>query len=657
MLCSDGSCDRSGCHYSGMELDKDSPNCGKNNWTACTCPQNEPVICHGYDENTYYDKYCWSECTISGQARGVHHLYDCGCRCPEGQSPVDGECKDTDCSNTGIAGQIPDTTASGCVCPEHKPEICDNECMAFCPWARTETSWVRKNRTDTNCDCSCPAGRVPLSRTSGTLVMHYCLNQCSGGMVHVPVGTGYSQGFKCECPADKPIYCNGNCVENTCAAQGKIHDSNTCDCICPPDKTMQCDGQCYQECPTGFVRKPGNCSECVCPDNMNICPSSPGGPECKPACSGQQSHFDPGSCTCRCASGMVECGTAGNLVCAEECTGGKIRDQSNCSQCICPTNLPRECDNSCYANCPAGTEPAGSGNCSECNCLPEHERCANGQCKQCPQGFELNTSSCQCVCPSNTTECGLANGLTCMSDSDWSCTGEQEKDPSECGKCKCPSSKPNLCEGQCYANCKAGNTWNSGECSCDCLAGYERCNSGACKKCTGNKELNKISCSCVCTNVCDNGASPDPNNNCSCTLCPGEKILCNGQCVDRCADTYILDSNCNCTCPNNFEEVTCGIPQQQKCMSTCSLDPLKTRNSATCDCECEPKLTPQQCGRGEIAQNPDSCNCECINGAQRNSDYPNEYVCLSPPDQDCYGNDGVLICETSDDGTRYGRSE
>jgi len=198
-----------------------------------------------------------------------------------------------------------------------------------------------------------------------------------------------------------------------------------------------------------------------------------------------------------------------------------------------------------------------------CECKTGFVRCG-GQCVaiSCPGGAQLNTTTCECVCPQGTEECPEGGDpITCIAP----CQAPLVRGTG-CS-CVCPSGTPEICGGQCLAPCDAGFQRNPTTCACECPTGTVECNGQCVTECANGFVLNETTCQCecgpgteVCNNTCRTPCEPGFQRNpttCACE-CPADTRLCNGACVfDQCTGGQIFnEATCSCSCATN--EVFCG---------------------------------------------------------------------------------------------------
>ena len=242
-----------------------------------------------------------------------------------------------------------------------------------------------------------------------------------------------------------------------------------------------CNGQCVDQCPSGTVRNPDDCScqcqdptkvlvngQCQCPAGTTDCGEETGQGACK-----DLTH-DPNACggcgfefACRtdevCNQGQCGWGPGTQFSstfnkCVPICEGNQINlpPDGICRCDLGPGTFTEKCGIMCVDTA------SDENNCGGCFGV-DGEKCESGE--VCQAG--------SCTCPSGTHFDSTFNN--CVPD----CTGDLENLPPN-GDCACPS-LPGGTPTQCSDSCVDTNTNedNCGSCGNSCPAG-ETCQNGSC---------------------------------------------------------------------------------------------------------------------------------------------------------------------------------
>ncbi len=673
------------CPGTGQTLDSRTCQC-KCRTGEVFCPQQNKCVsnCSNYSNNEYDPETCSCKCKSAydrcDKYSRTNYAYciaceggnfdssDCSCTCPAGKQKCSTGCAECPCENrinhstcacdasqssgnqfcnNNVEGETPlcnqifcyggmiadlDSPDCGkysqkvCKCPQNRPVVCQGyddvngdelNCWPTCGVAG-------QIREEEECECKCPGGQSPCD---GECKKNDCSEQTTGKTGLIPD----VDNCGCACPGGQEL-CNNSCVRKCGYARTEgqsiltLRNQSSCSCDCPPGKERLVRGlsiYCLNPCPDGEERVPvGN--------------------------------LDHQGFTCQCKADQIRC----NGKCqAKTCTDNKVHDTNSCA-CICPFNMPRSCQDKCYENCPLGYMP-DSSDCTKCNC-PENTCLSQPYGQQCmpactePKSY-FDQATCQCTCPPGKQEC---NGQ-CYD----SCTKNGEtRSPDTCS-CSCPT-RQEVCGESCVPICTGNNNERKSDCSCACKVGFDTCNNGNCLKCTSPRTLDKVNCRCACPNTnetfcnnscqvvkCNNNAAPNPTD-CSCTSCASNEVFCGGTCYTACdPGKERRENDCNqCVCPVGKEECN------GSCYNLCSTTPPRKRNLESCACECDPlipNVSPNLCGKaeaGKIGQNPNTCECECINSVP--ADDNGSLMCVSRPGSNCF-KEGIFVCVLNQDGTGW----
>ena len=620
------------------------------NYAACPCPMSEmPALQTGTGWRTPNEDDPGGICCICDwQAQKTSeepHKLTCYQQAVDIEDPLTGEVIATECYQENCCGVECDPEAGG-QAGEWEEIIDENGCLTGRNWIAADPACAKPESPDwisEICSCGCliklEAGEDDPCEEAGKVFQEgSCECKCektnddceSGEVVDedtcecVPcevqpedcVELEEYNGEKCQCEcAENPCEatpatpdfvapCSCDCIEIECDA-GFYFVSNEEYCGCEPCG-LECEGdkvpnEDCTEC-TGCPKKtdmvltytdPNDGQEKThcCPEGTEVCfddsifgpAPGTGAPICLEPCpKGVERGAGPDSpCGCKCPNeGTVFCGG----VCRPECSGYlDYRHPAWDCACACGINESGQLGQSC-----------------------------GSECIFCPEGKELNTSTCECECgpgleevncdtvnecrepcPEGETRQSVAMGTNC------GCHKCGDYDPDSCGNnstysvfhCECVCDKGyELCDGECYEKCRypfrlKENEPPFGGCSCQCqndgfLGGVnkvycENSNGGQATcvdPCPSHLTLNQANCECEC----------EDSNQEECCIPGVVEDSCS--CVDKCVPPLVrtIDGvggvSCKCKCPDPENQVVCGEDCLQKCPDGQSFD-------ENCDCQ------------------------------------------------------------------------
>ncbi|TVR03828.1 MAG: hypothetical protein EA398_03860 [Deltaproteobacteria bacterium] len=384
------------------------------------------------------------------------HCGECGVRCTDGSTCVDGSCRCPDGEVFCDGRCRPDNGCGGCdpipepgtVCGDcqNGVRVCNGRNEVICQGATTNPCGGC-NLLDATLGETCQScGQYVCSGTQvicqGGANLQGDRNNCGACGFQCPSAQNCIGG-DCRCPNDGERLCSGSCVNTE-------FDRNNC-------------GSCGRQCATGESCVNGNCQ---CPNAGEI--------NCSGNCVNPQTDRNNcGSCSNQCAAvqscvnGNCQCPNANETVCGGQCVNTQS-DNSNCGSCGSTCQAPRTCINGqcvcpnagetfCGAQC-INTQSddnncGGCGNrCSgdlicrsgECRCPSGLSRCGSrcyelfGTCGQCQNGsyfcvpfFNIlecsdRTNACG-GCENATTQCSTCNcGNSEIGCATWACSGGTE---------------------------------------------------------------------------------------------------------------------------------------------------------------------------------------------------------------------------------------
>ena len=462
-----------------------SPDCRDVCIDKCECPDHKPFL-QG------------DVCIHGSQCPGLHPcsggLMHTGC-----VSACQKTCADPNpnCEVSCLGG--------GCQCPPSAPLLHNGGCIAATSCCSSEEEWTSCGsgctKTCENPNPSCAEGCVERCQCpSETPILHqgHCIakedccvgdqtwNTCASSCIKTcddPVPTCNDEDCvaRCDCPVDRPVLHEGNCItKESCCTGG--HVWNDCASACTKtcmDKDPVCTEPCVPRCECPASLPIFNSGECIVEEKC--CPGEQVWTECGSACDKTCNDPNP-SCTGGCVE-RCQCPDDKPIL-----HDGRCIQEANCcpgeqvwKNCAAPCT--RTCDNFTPLECVLPCEP-------RCECPKDKPYLENGVCKNIPE----------CCSGGKVYE-------TCVEDSTPTCDTNPQPQSRCVNRCICPPDIP---------------IWHNNKCM----------KRRDCKHCSGGKVWNE--CYSFCIKTCDN---PDPEcpQFIACTgdcECPDEKpILHNMECI------------------------------------------------------------------------------------------------------------------------------